>query len=273
MFRLFLCVMFLAMAAVEAEAAIETRPILGSPEYVYAHQTKSIPLYLGGPVRILSMKVQASSVTRQSVNTNIFVAGLNVGTIMLPGRNPDPSFAAGGSGTELTSSVEFTSNSGTVEISQIYVTFERPEAAAVVEVAPVLPFDAFIVRTPLLRAIEKSNAYAYYGDLAVAVIDAMLSYVSPMEWQLKLFPLKWQASELRNLAKAYGSTNRDVLDAADALVAAVDAQVDFLMEKSLTQVTWPYVTDVVSIREKLAMLSGNRTRLPMPAKITKPDDK
>jgi hypothetical protein len=259
------CVM-LAMAAVEAEAAVQTRPILNSTEYVYSHSTKSIPLYLGTPVRVISLKIQASAPTRRDVNTDISVAGVSVGTIMLPGRNPDPTFSAGGSGTELTSSIELTSQGGTVAIRQIYVTYEVPEVVAI-RVEPNLPWDTFIVQTQSLRSLERSSLPAYYGDLAVAVVDSMLAFVSPVEWQTNLFPIKWKASELRNLAKAYGPSNRDVVASMDGVIAAIDAKVDFLMEKSLTPVTWPYVTDLISIREKLASLTGNSLRLPVPANI------
>lgn len=265
MIRSVLSLVILFFASTQANAYVDTKPILSGTEYVYAGQTKSIPLFLGGPVRIISLKVQASSTTRRAVNTDITVAGVSVGTIMLPGRNPDPTFSAGGSGTESTSSIEFTSIGGTVAISQIYVTYEVPELAKATPAA--LPWDSFPVRTEYLRPLERANIVAYYGDLTIAVVDAMASFVSPMEWQTNLFPIKWKASELKNLAKAYGPSNRDVVSAIDKVVTAIDNKADFLMEKSLTPVTWPFVTDLESIREKLASLSGFPDRAPTPQAI------
>lgn len=260
----FLVLAFLASA--NASASIEVAPILNGTEYVYAGTPKRIPLGFG-PVRILSLKVQASATSRQAVNTDISVAGLSVGTIRLPGRSPDPTFSAGGSGTELASSIEFTSYGGTVAISQILVTYEVPDVAPVVKVETVLPWDTFAVRTGGLRVIDRTNLVSYYGDLTVAVIDSMSAQVTPVEWQTNLFPIKWKASELRNLARAYGPSNRDVVASMDKVVSAIDEKIDFLMEKSLVPVTWPYVTDLASIREKLASLSGYQVRMPIPDKL------
>jgi|GEM_PF-6691638 len=269
MIRSVLSLVVLFFASANASAYVDTKPILSGTEYIYAGQTGSIRLHLGGPVRILSLKVTASSTTRRAVNTDISVAGHSVGTIMLPGHNPDPTFSAGGSGTDTTASIEFTSNGGTVAISQIYVTYEVPETipAPVAKVEVALPWDTFPVRTEFLRPLDRSNVYAYYGDLTIAVVDAMAGYVSPIEWQTNLFPIKWKASELKNLAKAYGSSNRDVIASLDKVVQAIDAKADFLMEKSLTPVTWPFVTDLESIREKLAALSGYQGRAPTPSAL------
>ena len=253
MIKSVLSLAFVFLASAQAQAAVLTENILVSPITVPANQMRTVQLNLGRPVRILSMKVQATALNA-AVKTEIFVAGLNVGTIAIPARR-DPVFAAGGS-PDPTSSIDFTSYGGSVLISQISVVYEVPEVLP----SPVLAAEYFPSYTPILRPLDRSSLTAYCGDFAIFVLETMTPFMSGRERDDNLMDIKWKANELKTLAKVYGPGHGAVLDAAKALIMAIEEKKAFFTEKSYMSAFWPYVTDLWTVQTQLSAITGYHVR-------------